>query len=214
LPGTEVKLADDGELLVRGPLLMQGYFKAPEETERVMQDGWLKTGDIARIDEDGYVYIIDRKKEIIITAGGKNIAPQPLENVLRMDKYISQAFVYGDRKPYLVAILTPNLERLIQMAQQEGLDYLDMEDLVTNEQVQRRYAYRLQRINDKLPSYQTIKKFILLPRDFSVDGEELTPTLKLKRKVIAAKYQDRIERLYLRNGNDSEDQPQDNGGLT
>ena len=214
LPGTEVKLADDGELLVRGPLLMQGYFKAPEETERVMQDGWLKTGDIARIDEDGYVYIIDRKKEIIITAGGKNIAPQPLENVLRMDKYISQAFVYGDRKPYLVAILTPNLERLIQMAQQEGLDYLDMEDLVTNEQVQRRYAYRLQRINDKLPSYQTIKKFILLPRDFSVDGEELTPTLKLKRKVITAKYQDRIERLYLRNGNDSEDQPQDNGGLT
>jgi long-chain acyl-CoA synthetase len=214
LPGTEVKLADDNELLVRGPLLMQGYFKAPEETERVMQDGWLKTGDIARIDEDGYVYIVDRKKEIIITAGGKNIAPQPLENILRMDKYISQAFVYGDRKPYLVAILTPNLERLIQMAQQDGLDYLDMEDLVTNQRVQKRYAHRLQRINDKLPSYQTIKKFILLPRDFSVDGEELTPTLKLKRKVIAAKYQDRIERLYLRNGNSSDDKPQDNGGLT
>ena len=179
-----------------------------------MQDGWLKTGDIARIDEDGYVYIVDRKKEIIITAGGKNIAPQPLENVLRMDKYISQAFVYGDRKPYLVAILTPNLERLIQMAQQEDLDYLDMEDLVTNQRVQKRYAHRLQRINDKLPSYQTIKKFILLPRDFSVDGEELTPTLKLKRKVITAKYQDRIERLYLRNGNGSDDKPQDNGGLT
>jgi long-chain acyl-CoA synthetase len=199
---------------VRGPLVMQGYYKAPEETEQVMQDGWLKTGDIARIDEDGYVYIIDRKKEIIITAGGKNIAPQPLENVLRMDKYISQAFVYGDRKPYLVAILTPNLERLIQMAQQEGLDYLDMEDLVTNQRVQKRYAHRLQRINDNLPSYQTIKKFILLPRDFSVDGEELTPTLKLKRKVITAKYQDRIERLYLRNGNGSDDQSQDNGGFT
>ena len=213
LPGTEVKLADDGELLVRGPLVMKGYYKAPEETARVLQDGWLKTGDIATIDADGYVYIVDRKKEIIITAGGKNIAPQPIENLLRMDKYISQAYVYGDRKPYLVAILTPNVERLIQMAQDEGLDYLDVEDLVTNQQVQARYVHRLQQINDKLPSYQTIKKFILLPRDFSVDGGELTPTLKLKRKVIAAKYQDRIERVYLHKDNGTEDQPQDNGGI-
>jgi long-chain acyl-CoA synthetase len=193
---------------------MQGYYKAPEMTEQVLQDGWLKTGDIARIDEDGFVYIVDRKKEIIITAGGKNIAPQPLENLLRMDKYISQALVYGDRKPYLVAILTPNLERLIQMAQQEGLDYLDMEDLVTNQMVQKRYAHRLQRINGKLPPYQTIKKFILLPRGFSVDAEELTPTLKLKRKVIMTKYQDRIERLYLRNGVGSDEQSQNNGGLS
>ncbi len=136
LPGTEVKLAEDNELLIRGPQVMRGYYNDPEETEKVLQDGWFSTGDIARIDEDGYVYIVDRKKEIIITSGGKNIAPQPLENDLRMDKYISQAFVFGDRKPYLVAILTPNLERLIQMAQQEGLDYLDMEDLVANQQVQ------------------------------------------------------------------------------
>ncbi len=130
-----------------------------------------------------------------------------------MDKYISQAFVYGDRKPYLVAILTPNLERLIKMGQEEGLDYLDVEDLVANQRVQKRYAYRVQLINDKLPSYQTIKKFILLPQDFSVDGGELTPTLKLKRKVIHDKYQEHIERLYLNNGNGSDDQPQiENGG--
>ncbi len=213
LPGTEVKLADDDELMIRGPQVMRGYYNAPEETAKVLQNGWLYTGDIAKIDEDGYVYIVDRKKEIIITSGGKNIAPQPLENELRMDKYISQAFVYGDRKPYLVAILTPNLERLIKMGQEEGLDYLDVEDLVANQRVQKRYAHRVQLINDKLPSYQTIKKFILLPRDFSVDGGELTPTLKLKRKIIQSKYQERIEQLYLNDGNGSDDQPQtENGG--
>jgi long-chain acyl-CoA synthetase len=212
IPGTEVKLADDNELLVRGPLVMQGYYKNPEETERTIQDGWLKTGDIARIDEDGYVYIVDRKKEIIITSGGKNIAPQPLENALRMDKYISQAFVFGDRKPYLVALLTPNLERLIKMGQDEGIEYLDVEDLVANQRVQKRYAHRLQSINDKLPSYQTIKKFILLPRDFSVDGGELTPTLKLKRKVVYDKYQAQIEQLYQRNGDGPDDYPQEENG--
>ena len=213
LPWTEVKLAEDNELLVRGPQVMRGYYNAPEETDKVLHDGWFSTGDIARIDEDGYVYIVDRKKEIIITSGGKNIAPQPLENDLRMDKYISQAFVFGDRKPYLVAILTPNLERLIQMARQEGLAYLDMEELVANQRVHKLYADRVQSINDNLPSYQTIKKFILLPRDFSVDGGELTPTLKLKRKVIYGKYQERIERLYLHNGDGSGDHPHnENGG--
>lgn len=213
LPWTEVKLAEDNELLIRGPQVMRGYYNDAEETAKVLQDGWFSTGDIARIDEDGYVYIVDRKKEIIITSGGKNIAPQPIENELRMDKYISQAFVYGDRKPYLVAILTPNLERLIKMAQQESIDYLDIEDLVANQQVQKRYAYRVQLINDKLPSYQTIKKFILLPRDFSVEGGELTPTMKLKRKVIYGKYEGRIERLFLHNGNGAEEHLQpDNGG--
>jgi long-chain acyl-CoA synthetase len=212
LPWTDVKLAEDNELMIRGPQVMRGYYNAPEETDKVLRDGWFYSGDIARIDEDGYVYIVDRKKEIIITSGGKNIAPQPLENELRMDKYVSQAFVFGDRKPYLVALLTPNLERLIQMAQQEGIDYLDVEDLVANQRVQRRYAERVQLINARLPSYETIKKFILLPRDFSVEGGELTPTLKLKRKVIYAKYQERIERLYLDNGNGSDEPPQNDKG--
>ena len=213
LPGTEVKLGEDDELLIRGPQVMLGYYEAPEETAKAIRDGWFYSGDIARIDDDGYVFIVDRKKEIIITSGGKNIAPQPLENELRMDKYMSQAFVYGDRKPYLVALLTPNLERLIKMAQKAGLEYLDLEDLVANRKVHRLYEERIETLNAKLPSYQTIKKFLLLPRDFSVDGGELTPTLKLKRKVIYAKYQDRIERLYLNNGQGTDDREQtDKGG--
>lgn len=213
LPGTEVRLDEDSELLVRGPQVMLGYYNDPEATAETLQDGWLRTGDIARIDQDGYVFIVDRKKEIIVTSGGKNIAPQPLENELRMDKYISQALVYGDRKPYLVALLTPNLERLIELARAEGLNYLDVEELVTNRRVLGLYGERVQLVNAKLAPYQTIKKFILLPRDFSVEGEELTPTLKLKRKVIYQKYQARIEGMYLHRDNESDNHGQaDHGG--
>jgi len=200
LEHTEVKLAEDGELLVRGPQVMRGYYRNEKATAEAMEDGWFKTGDIARIDEDGYVYIVDRKKEIIVTAGGKNIAPQPLENELKLDKYISQAYVYGDRKPYLVALITPNLERLIELGHEKNLDYFDIEELVANEKVRAVFAERIEHLNGKLPSYETIKKFVLLPRDFSVEGGELTPTLKLKRKVIYEKYRERIESLYDQNG--------------
>ena len=201
LEKTEVRLADDGELLVRGPQVMQGYYRDPEATAAALVDGWLHTGDIARIDDEGFISIVDRKKEIIVTAGGKNIAPQPIENELKLDKFISQAFVYGDRKPYLVALLTPNLERLLDFAQHEKLPYFDLDDLVTHARVLKLYEERLQQVNQTLPRYETIKTFSLLPRDFSVDGGELTPTLKLKRKVIYAKYHDQIERLYLEKGN-------------
>ncbi|ORJ60672.1 AMP-dependent synthetase [Geothermobacter hydrogeniphilus] len=200
LEHTEVKLAEDGELLVRGPQVMRGYYRNEKATSEAMENGWFKTGDIARIDEDGYVYIVDRKKEIIVTAGGKNIAPQPLENELKLDKYISQAYVYGDRKPYLVALITPNLERLIELGHEKNLDYFDIEELVANEKVRAVFAERIEQLNEKLPSYETIKKFVLLPRDFSVEGGELTPTLKLKRKVIYEKYRERIESLYDQNG--------------
>jgi long-chain acyl-CoA synthetase len=201
LEKTEVKLAEDGELLVRGPQVMQGYYKNPEETEKTMAGGWLLTGDIAKIDEDGFVYIVDRKKEIIVTSGGKNIAPQPIENELKLDKYISQAFVYGDSRPYLVAILTANLERLLELAHQQNLSYFDMEDLVSHSRVKELFAERIALVNGKLPSYETIKKFVLIARDFSVEGGELTPTMKLKRKVIYETYRDKIEKLYLENGN-------------
>ena len=213
LKETEFKLEADGELLVKGPQMMRGYFKDEEATKEAFVDGWFKTGDIAKIDDEGYVYIVDRKKEIIVSAGGKNIAPQPLENQLKLDKYISQAYLSGDRKPYLVALLTPNLERLIEFAKGKQINYLGIDDLVANQQVQQLYEDRIEQFNSDLPSYQTIKKFVLLPREFSTDGGELTPTLKLKRKVIYEMYKDRIEPLYLRNGDGQSAPPQtDHGG--
>lgn len=196
----ELKLAEDGELLLKGPMVMQGYYKNDEATQETFEDGWLKTGDIATIDKDGFVYIIDRKKELIVTAGGKNIAPQPLENDLRLDKYISQAIVFGDRKPYLVALLTPDIERLLDFTKEEKIEYLDIDELVNNDKVKKLFAARVESINKQLPPYKTIKHFALIPRDFSIEGGELTPTLKLKRKEIYKKYGELVEELYTQNG--------------
>ena len=213
LGDAEFKLAEDGELLVKGSAIMRGYYRDEKATADAFVDGWFKTGDIARIDDEGYIYIVDRKKEIIVTAGGKNIAPQPMENTLKLDKYISQAYLHGDRKPYLVAILTPNLERLLEFAHEKHIDYLGVDDLVANDQVQQLYVERIAQFNQDLPAYETIKKFILLPREFSAEGGELTPTMKLKRKAIYNTYKDKIDHLYLHNGNGQDAQPQsENGG--
>jgi long-chain acyl-CoA synthetase len=212
LDETEVKLAEDGELYVKGPQVMQRYYKNDEATRESIEDGWFKTGDIARIDDNGFVYIIDRKKEIIVTAGGKNIAPQPIENELKLDKYISQAFVYGDLKPYLVALLTPNMERLIDLARELGIDYIDIEELVSHQKVLDIYTKRMTALNESLPSYKTIKRFAVLPRDFSIDGGELTPTLKLKRKEIYNKYKDTVDELYMNAGNGLVGHPKTNNG--
>ncbi len=197
---TAVTCDDDGEILVRGPQVMSGYYKDPEMTSQAFQDGWFRTGDVGYI-EDGFVYITDRKKELIITAGGKNIAPQPVENELKLDKYISQAFVYGDRKPYLTALLVPNFERVIEYAREHHINYYDMDDLVMHEPIEEFLEQRVAEVNSRLAPYETIKRFVLLPRDFSIEGGELTPTLKLRRKQIYEKYKDRIERMYGENGN-------------
>ncbi len=198
---TEIKFESDGELVVRGPQVMKGYYKNDKATRETMEDGWFKTGDIARIDEEGFVYIVDRKKEIIVTAGGKNIAPQPIENELKLDKYISEAIVFGDRKPYLVALLTPNIERLIDLARDEHLDYIDMEGLVNHTRIKELYNERIANLNKNFPSYQTIKYFAVLPSEFSIEGGELTPTLKMKRKVIYEKYKKMVDDLYLTSTN-------------
>lgn len=200
LEETEVRIAADGEILVKGPQVMLGYYNDPAATAEAIEDGWLKTGDIGRL-EDGFLYITDRKKELIITAGGKNIAPQPIENELKMDKYLSSAFVHGDRKPYLTALLVPNLERLLEYAKEHHIDYFDMDDLVMREPVQKLFEQRIAEINRHLPQYETIKKFALLPRDFSVENGELTPTMKLRRKVIYEKYKQKIEDMYTDHSN-------------
>jgi long-chain acyl-CoA synthetase len=205
--GVELKLAEDGELLIRGPIVMQGYYKNPEATRETIEDGWLKTGDIATIDKDGFVYIIDRKKELIVTAGGKNIAPQPLENDLRLDKYISQAIVFGDRKPYLVALVTPDIERLLDFTKEEKIEYLDIDELVKSDKIKALFEARIAAINKQLPPYKTIKHFALIATDFSIEGGELTPTLKLKRKEIHKKYREIVEELYVQNGSSLVFQP-------
>lgn len=198
---TELKLAEDGELLVKGPQVMIGYYKNDEATMESLEDGWFKTGDIGKIDEEGFVYIVDRKKELIVTAGGKNIAPQPIENELKLDKYISQAIVFGDQKPYLVAIITPNIEQMIDFARAENISYIDVEELVVNAQVKELYASHIKELNKSYPPYKTIKYFALVLNDFSIEGGELTPTLKLKRKFILDKYRGVIEDLYVTKGN-------------
>ncbi|HJV37004.1 long-chain fatty acid--CoA ligase [Geomonas sp.] len=195
LDHTEVKVAEDGELLVKGPQVMLGYYKDEAATAEAIEDGWFKTGDIGRLD-GRFIYITDRKKELIITAGGKNIAPQPIENLLKRDKYISQAMVVGDKKPYLTALLVPTTERLLEFAMEKGITYHDIEDLVVHEPVLRLYEQRVAEVNGQLAQYETIKKFVLLPRDFTMQAGELTPTLKLKRRVIAENYKDKIERMY------------------
>ncbi len=200
LKQTECKIAEDGEILVKGPQVMLGYYNDPVATAEAIQDSWFKTGDIGHI-EDGFVFITDRKKELIITAGGKNIAPQPIENELKMDKYVSSAFVYGDRKPYLTALMVPNLERLLEFAKEKHIHYYELDDLVMHEPVQKLFEQRLVEINSHLPPYETIKKFVLLPHDFSIEGGELTPTLKLRRKPIYEKYKQKIEDMYADHSN-------------
>jgi len=200
LEQTEFKIAQDGEIMVKGPQVMLGYYNDPAATAEAIQDGWFKTGDVGYL-EDGFLFITDRKKELIITAGGKNIPPQPVENTLKMDKFVTSACVYGDRKPYLTALIVPNLERLLEFAKEKHIHYYVIDDLVMNEQVQKLFEQRIADINSRLAQYESIKKFVLLAHDFSIEGGELTPTLKLRRKIIYEKYKQKLEDLYIDHSN-------------
>ena len=196
LPGTEAKLAEDGELLIRSETIFQGYYKDPEATAAVLQpDGWLLTGDIAEIDEDGFIKITDRKKDIIVTAGGKNVAPQNLENDLKTSKYISQALVVGDRQPYIAALITLDPEELPKWAAEQGLDG-EIATLAESEQVRELIQGVVDAVNADRSRYEQIKRFGILPRDFTMADDELTPTLKLKRRVVAQHFGDELEALY------------------
>ncbi len=196
LPGTEVKLAEDGELLIRSETVFQGYFKEPEATAEVLgPDGWLRSGDIAEIDEDGFIKITDRKKDIIVTAGGKNVAPQNLENDLKASKYVSQAMVVGDRQPYIAALITLDPEALPAWAAERGLS-VEMERLAGEEQVRELIQGVVDAVNADRSRYEQIKRFTILPRDFTMDDDELTPTLKLKRRVVTKHFGGELEELY------------------
>ncbi|MDQ3067817.1 MAG: long-chain fatty acid--CoA ligase [Actinomycetota bacterium] len=196
LPGTEVKVAEDGELLIRSETVFQGYFKDPEATAEVLgADGWLRSGDIAEIDADGYIVITDRKKDIIVTAGGKNVAPQNLENDLKTSKYVSQAMVVGDRQPYIAALITLDPETLPVWAAEHGLPG-DIESLARSTEVRELVQGVVDEVNADRSRYEQIKRFSILPRDFTMDDGELTPTLKLKRRAVAQHFGSELDELY------------------
>lgn len=194
LPGVEVKLAEDGELLVRGPNIFQGYYQNKEATDATIIDGWLHTGDLASIDDEGYVSITGRKKEIIITAGGKNITPVNIEALVKRHPLVSQCVVVGDRKPYLVALITLDPEALTRFAAEQGT--LDEASASESPVVRAELEKHIEEVNTHFASVEQVKRFQILPRDLSQEGGELTPTLKLKRPVIASKYEEEIENLY------------------
>jgi long-chain acyl-CoA synthetase len=196
LPGTEVKVAEDGELLIRSDTVFQGYYKDPEATAEVLDaDGWLRSGDIATVDEDGFITITDRKKDIIVTAGGKNVAPQNLENDLKASKFVSQAMVVGDRQPYVAALITLDPESLPAWAAERGLP-TDMATLAQTDEVRALVQEIVDGVNADRSRYEQIKRFVILPRDFTMDDGELTPTLKLKRRVVAQHFDSELGELY------------------
>jgi len=199
IPGIEVEIAEDGEILTRGPHVMKGYFGKPEATAEVIdEDGWLHTGDIGEIDADGYLRITDRKKEIIVNAYGKNVAPAPIENALKSSRYVSQAVVLGDRRKFLAALLVPDFEALATWARGQGIAAGGAEELIEDHRVRELLAGEVAEVNEDLASYERIVAWELLPAEFTLEGGELTPTQKVKRRVIDDKYGDEIERMYAR----------------
>ncbi|MGH2741305.1 MAG: AMP-dependent synthetase/ligase [Thermoleophilaceae bacterium] len=194
--GVELKIADDDEVLIKGPNIFKGYYKNEEATEGALQDGWLRTGDLGRIDEDGFLYITGRKKDIIITAGGKNITPANLENGLKQNRWISQAVVVGDRRPYLVALITLDPEEAPALAEHLELEDADLAALAQDEKVRAAVQKAVDEVNSHVGSVEQIKRFEILDHDLSQETGELTPTLKVKRNVVHEKYAGVVERIY------------------
>lgn len=196
IPDIEIQIAEDGEILIRGEGVCQGYYKDPEATQQAFVDGWYYSGDIGHFDEEGNLVITDRKKDIIITSAGKNIPPQNIENALKTSSYINQAMVYGDKRKYLIALITLNAEAIQTFAAKEGINRQDISELVIDRKVYHLIEREIANKNRELASYERIKRFTILAEDFSVENGELTPTLKVKRKVVAAKYQSLFDSMY------------------
>ncbi len=197
IAGIEVRIAGDGEIITRGPNVMRGYFNKPEATAEVIdREGFFHTGDIGRIDEDGYLYITDRKKDLIVTSAGKNIAPQPIENVLKAHPLIAELVMVGNARHFPTALVVPNFETLARAAASAGIDVGSREALVANPRVIELIEQAIASLSNDLAQYEKIKKITLLPHEFTIDAGELTPTLKVKRRVVETKYKDLIDRMY------------------
>ncbi len=189
----ELKIADDGEVLARGPNIMRGYYGKPEATAEVLRDGWFCTGDIGSLDDDGYLTLLDRKKELIVTAGGKNVAPNPIEAELKRSPLVAEAVLVGDRRPYVSALLVPDFAALAARGAVEGAS---REEIVKRPDVVALFDDVVEKVNAGLARHEQIKRSALLPAEFGIASGELTPTLKVKRRVVAQRWSDAIERLY------------------
>ncbi len=195
-PGVEVKITDEGEICVRGGVVMREYWKKAEATAETIDDQrWLHTGDVGHVDEDGFLFITDRIKELIVTAGGKNIAPQPLENALKTDRFIAQAMVIGDHRNFVSAVIVPEAEVVEAWAEENGIEG-DLETLCRDAKIHEHFRRVVDLKMERFSRYERIKKFTLVPDEFSQDDGELTPTLKLKRRVLLAKYAEVIDTMY------------------
>jgi long-chain acyl-CoA synthetase len=197
IPGVEVRIAEDGEVLTRGPNVMAGYYRKPEATsEAVDEAGWFHTGDIGQLDGDGFLSITDRKKDLIVTAGGKNIAPQPIEALAKTSKFVSNAVMLGDRRRFPIMLVVPNFPALTSWARDQGLEPDNVEALLARAEVQSKMDREVRTTLRDLAGYEVPKKLLLLPRDFSIEAGELTPTLKVKRRVVEQCHRAAIEELY------------------
>ena len=207
-PQVEVKIGENDEILVRGKTVMRGYYKKPEATAAVFQDGWFRTGDAGKMDKDGHITITDRIKDLMKTSGGKYIAPQKLESILGCDRFIEQIAVIGDQRHYVTALAVPSFEALKEMAHNMNIKFHDMEDLIRNTNVTEFFEKRIEALQQHLPNFEKVKKFRLLPKEFSLDKGEITATLKLKREAIIRKYKNLIDSMY----SDKQDGEADDSG--
>jgi long-chain acyl-CoA synthetase len=196
LPGVEISVAEDGEILARGPNIMREYFNKPALTNEALRDGWYHTGDIGHIDADGFLVITDRKKELIVTSGGKKIAPQPIEWLLKTSDYIAEAILVGDTRKFVSAIIVPDFETLHAFADAEGISYGTDAELVRHPAVIKKIGDEIASKSEDLAGYERVKKFILREKDFSLEDNELTPTFKIRRRAVEKKYQNEINALY------------------
>jgi len=195
LQNTEVKIADDGEILVRGDLVMNGYWRNEEATKEAIKDGWLHTGDVGVIDEDGYIEITDRKKDIIVNSGGDNISPQRVEGFLTLEPEIGQAVVFGDKRPHLVALLVPDLEFAAEWAT-NNMKSSSLTDLIKDKDFIKVCGNAVERVNANLGGIERVRQFLLKADAFTVENEQMTPTLKVRRHVIKTLYGEELEALY------------------
>jgi long-chain acyl-CoA synthetase len=197
LPNLELKFAEDGELLVRGPSVFTGYWNKPEAAAEVFDaEGWFRTGDIGHLDADGFLYITDRKKELLKTSGGKMVAPQPIESKLAVSRFVAQAALVGDKHKFVSVLIAPNFLALEEWAQQNGVAFQSRAQLVADSRVLALYGEIVREVNASLANFETLKRFRLLPDEWTIDSGELTPSMKLKRRVITARYAAVIDELY------------------